>query len=62
MAIRNIKVKYDTVTQMLTFKASNGDDLTVAITTAIAGAITAALAPEGAIKAAIDAAITAHAG
>jgi hypothetical protein len=61
--MRNIAVKYDTDTNQLIFKTSNGDvfeaGASADVIQAITDAITAALGEGGAIKAAIDAAIAA---
>jgi hypothetical protein len=58
--IINIAVQYDTDTNRLVFKTSNGDvfeaGASADVTQAITDAITAALGDGGAIKAAIDAA------
>lgn len=60
MAIKNLTVQYDTDTQKIIFKASNGDvfkaDTSVDVGKVITDAITRALGKGGAIKAAIDAA------
>ena len=59
MAKRNVKVQYDTDTQVLEYKASNGDTFEGSTPSGVTAAITAACAADKAIGAAIINAITA---